>query len=54
MKKTYSNPEMEIIKVSYQAKMLAGSDGHVDVDDVSPINSGDDIGARGFDFDDEE
>ena len=52
MKKIYLNPELEVVKIA-TIQMLAASDGHVDVDDESPISSGDDIGARGSDFDEE-
>ena len=52
MKKTYINPELEIVKIASQTQMLAGSPVPQVLDkDVTPISDGGDIGGREDEYD---
>lgn len=51
MKKTYINPEMEIVKIATQ-QMLAGSS--FDIDPTVEVTDEGSLLSRGYDFDDEE
>ena len=53
MKKTYSNPTMEVVKLQMHQQMLAGS---LDItnNSASKNGSGDYDDARYFEFDDED
>ena len=53
MKKTYSNPTMEVVKLQMHQQMLAGSL-PITGEDATTNGSGDYNDARDFDFDDED
>ena len=50
MKKTYINPELEIVKIVSHVQLLAGSTENVDLVDETPTE----WGAREFTLDEEE
>ena len=50
MKKTYINPNMEVIKIASQVQMLAGSDTRGFGDDVHTAAGAE---SRSFDFDED-
>ena len=52
MKKTYINPEMEIVRMKMNQHLLDGSPAAQVLDPSdTPISSGDDIGSHGDEFD---
>ena len=55
MKKTYINPDIQVIMMKMNQHLLDGSPGSKTLDkNATQISSGNDIGGRGFDFFDED
>ncbi len=55
MKKTYINPDIQVVMMKMNQHLLDGSPGSKTLDkNADQVTDGNDIGGRFFDFDDED